>query len=41
MIQSAKAAGFAPCDHNEADALAILLLALRKSNMEIKGKAWK
>jgi Holliday junction resolvasome RuvABC endonuclease subunit len=41
MIQSVKAAGFAPCDHNEADALAILFLALRKSNLELKEKTWK
>ncbi|GHT96548.1 hypothetical protein FACS1894122_14940 [Alphaproteobacteria bacterium] len=39
MISAAEARGFKPCDHNEADALAILLLAIRKLNMELKGKA--
>jgi Holliday junction resolvasome RuvABC endonuclease subunit len=38
MIDAAKTLGFNPRDHNEADALAILLLAIRKSNLEFKGK---
>jgi Holliday junction resolvasome RuvABC endonuclease subunit len=40
MVNAARAAGFHPCDHNESDALAILLLAVRKSNLEIKENAY-